>query len=208
MVSKRRRERHKLIMFHKVVNKNNCPSYILDLLPPLISSINRYHHRRPRERAIPRYRTKHLNKSFIPSTTRLWNSMPEDVQAISSLSQFERFISTSSTIVPKHYYYDARNEEVIHCRLRMEMSNLKHDLYNRHLTDNPICNCGNSDETAEHYFLSCPLYANIRATTIFLLPPHLIDIDTLLKGHPALSFEENVAIFEIVHNYIEETSRF
>ena len=32
--SKERRERHKLIMCHKMVN-NNCPSYIADMLPPL-----------------------------------------------------------------------------------------------------------------------------------------------------------------------------
>ena len=127
---------------------------------------------------------------------------------MSSLAQFKRYISTSSTIVPKHYYYGNRNEQVIHCRLRMKMSDLKHDLYNRHLTNNPVCECGDSNETAEHYLLFCPLYATTRATTLSLLPPHLLDTDTLLKGHPALPLDENISVFEIVQDYIKQTGRF
>ena len=61
---KERRERHKLLMFHKMVN-NNCPSYISDMLPPLTSATNRYQHRRPLERAIPRFRTELFNKNLL-----------------------------------------------------------------------------------------------------------------------------------------------
>ena len=204
---KERRKRHKLTMFHKMVN-SNCPPYVSDMLPPLISSYNRYNYRRPQERTVPRHRTELYNKSFIPSTTRLWNSLPQNVTSTSSLSQFKKLISVSDTIVPKYYYFGERKEQVIHCRLRMNMSDLKHDLFNRHLSNNSACACGSSAETAEHYLLSCPLYDGIRATTIHTLSPALIDIVTLLKGHPALSLDDNTTVFATVHNFINKSNRF
>lgn len=204
---KERRKRHKLIMFHKMVN-SNCPSYVSDMLPPLVSSSNRYHHRRPHERTVPRYRTELYNKSFIPSTTRLWNSLPNNVQSTTSLSQFKTLISVSDSTVPSHFYFGERNQQVIHCRLRIGMSNLNNDLYNRYLSDNSTCNCGYLAETAEHYLLYCPIYNNIRISTIHTLTPPYRDIQTLLNGHPALSVDENISIFEVVHDFIKQSRRF
>ena len=54
---KERRKRHKLIQFHKIIN-NACPDYLSDLLPPLASTANPYHRRRPYERIIPPFRTE------------------------------------------------------------------------------------------------------------------------------------------------------
>ena len=204
---KERRKRHKLIMFHKMVN-SNCPSYVSDMLPPLVSSSNRYHHRRPHERTVPRYRTELYNKSFIPSTTRLWNSLPNNVQSTTSLSQFKTLISVSDSTVPSHFYFGERNQQVIHCRLRIGMSNLNNDLYNRYLSDNSTCNCGYLAETAEHYLLYCPIYNNIRISTIHTLTPPYRDIQTLLNGHPALSVDKNISIFEVVHDFIKQSRRF
>ena len=44
--------RHKIILYHKVVNGKN-PPYFESLLPSLVSVINPYHRRRPLERLIP-----------------------------------------------------------------------------------------------------------------------------------------------------------
>ena len=186
----------------------NCPSYVSDMLPPLVSSYNRYHHRRPEDRTVPRHRTELYNKSFVPSTTRLWNSLPENVKSTSSLSQLKKLISVSDATVPKHHYFGERNDQIIHCRLRMNMSNLKNDLFNRHLSDNSTCTCGSPTETAEHYLLHCPLYEGIRASTIHTLSLPLIDIETLLKGHPTLSLDENIAVFTVVHDFIKRSGRF
>ena len=186
----------------------NCPSYVSDMLPPLVSSYNRYHYRRLHERAIPHHRTELYNKSFIPSTTRLWNSLPDTVKSTSSLSHFKKLISISDTVVPGYFYYGERSEQIIHCRIRMGMSNLKFDLFNRHLSENSSCSCGYPAENAEHYLLDCPLYTAIRNTTIHTLSPSYKDTETLLKGHPALSLDENIAVFEIVHDYIKKSGRF
>ena len=81
------------------------------------------------------------------------------------------------------YYFGERSAHVIHCRLRLEMSNHNNDLVNRHLSADPKCSCGYSKETAEHYLLHCPNYSNIRARTILTLPSGQTDIRTLLYGN-------------------------
>ena len=70
--------------------------------------------------------------------------------------------------VPAYYYFGERNAQVIHCRLRLEMSNLNSDLVKRHLSTDPKCSCSYFRETAERYLLHCPNYSNIRARTIYL----------------------------------------
>ena len=54
---KERRKRHKLLMFHKMIN-HQCPGYLSNLVPPLVSTTNPYHRRRPHERVIPAHKTE------------------------------------------------------------------------------------------------------------------------------------------------------
>ena len=49
-----------------------------------------------------------------------------------------------------------RKEQITHCRLRLEISNLNYDLMKRHLTANPAGICGQPYETAEHFFTLLP----------------------------------------------------
>ena len=79
---------------------------------------------------------------------------------------------------------------VIHCRLRPEMSNLNNDLVNRHLSTDPKCSCGYSEETAEHYLLHCPNYFNMRARTMLTLPSSQTNIRTLLYGNLDLDYQK------------------
>ena len=154
---KERRKRHKLLMFHKMI-LGLCPQYISDLSPPLVPHINPYHRRRPLERDVTTCKTELYRNSFIPSTTAEWNSLPISVQQSTSLSVFKRSLSLSDSKVPAYYYFGERNAQVIHCRLRLEMSNFNNDLVNRHLSTDPKCSCGYSRETAGHYLLHCPNY--------------------------------------------------
>ena len=85
---KERRKRHKLILFHKMVN-GVCRDYLSDLLPPLVSTRNPYHRRRPLERVISPHKTDIYQKSFIPSTTMLWNSIPENIKQSTSISELK-----------------------------------------------------------------------------------------------------------------------
>ena len=204
---KDRRKHHKLILFYKMIN-GMCPAYLNNLAPKLVSERNPYHRRRLSERDIPRYRTDLFCNSFFPSTTKLWNDLPENVKNTKSISEFKRYISLQTNPVPLYYYFGNRNEQIIHCQLRLKMSNLKQDLLNRHLTYDPSCCCGSRSETAKHYILHCPLYTNFRATTIHTLPPPQQHLQTLLFGDRTLSNEDNIIIFNAVQSYIKQTCRF
>ena len=81
----------------------------------------------------------------------LWNSIPENIKQSTSISELKRYLSISDTTVPPYYYKRKRKEQITHCRLRLEMSNLNYDLKKRHLTADPACTCGHPYETAEHY---------------------------------------------------------
>ena len=204
---KERRKRHKLIFFHKLIH-GNVPDYLKALVPPFVSELNPYHRRRPLERIVPHSRTEIYATSYFPSTTRLWNELPENIQASTSISEFKRYISNSDPSVPVYFYYGKRKEQIMHCRLRMQMSNLNFDLVKRHLSNNSYCTCGHPSETAEHYLLYCPHYVNIRTHTINTLSQELKNVDVLLRGSNQLNILENVNLFRVVHEYINKSGRF
>mgnify|MGYP001555674535 CR=1 FL=1 len=87
------------------------------------------------------------------------------------------------------------------------MSDLNHDLYLRHLRDNPSCACGSQVEDAAHYLLECPLYDAVRETTILASQSHRSAKD-LLYGNPALSTHVNEDIFLSVQEFIYLSGRF
>ena len=87
---KERRKRHKLLMFHKMIN-HQCPRYLSNIVPPLVSTTNPYHRRRPHERVIPAHKTELYANSFIPSTTQLWNTLPQTIQTNPSISLLNFF---------------------------------------------------------------------------------------------------------------------
>ena len=80
-------------------------------------------------------------------------------------------------------------------------------MFNRHLRTDPKSLCGYSKETAEHYFLHCPNYNSIRASTIFTLPNNQTDIGWLLYGNLELRYLENGHIFIIVQKFIKKSKQ-
>ena len=204
---KERRKRHKLIMFHKIIHQN-CPTYLSNLCPPLVADMNPYHRRRPLERFVPRCNSEIYSKSFIPSTTRLYNELPDGIKTSPSISLLKHHLRCNDPIVPVYFYHGNRKEQLLHTRLRLGMSDLNYDLYNRHLRNNTNCACGFENENVEHYLLNCPNYINVRANTIDTLPIELRTVQILLHGKQELNLQTNTNIFDIVQNYIKQTNRF
>ena len=101
-----------------------------------------------------------------------------------------------------------RNQQIIHCRLRLQMSDLNFDLFNRHLTENQSCACGHPFETAEHFLLLCPNYHDIRRDTLMPIEDNYLDIQILLFGNRSLGTHQNEFIFKKVHEFIRRTRRF
>ena len=83
-----------------VKGKHLPAGYLSNLVPPLVSATNPYHRRRPRETVIPAHKTELFANSFIPSTTQLWNILPQTIQTNPSISLLKKYLSTTDTMVP------------------------------------------------------------------------------------------------------------
>ena len=204
---KERRRRHKLVMYFKMVN-GLVPNYIREHLPPLVASINPYHRRNPLERSVPAFKTTLYQNSFFVSTTYLWNELPDCYKSTDSISVFKRLLSNNDVLVPSYYYGNNRVSEIIHCKLRLEISDLKGDLVKRHLLDNPACQCGFECENAKHYFFDCPLFNEARTNTLHLIDNVDYNLESILFGVNNKSAQANAIMFEHVHNYITLSQRF
>ena len=84
---------------------------------------------------------------------------------------------------------------------KLAISDLNYDLFRRHLLEDPICSCGYTAETSEHFLLHCPLYNSIRNKTINKLDENERNINTLLFGNDQIHLETNKKIFAIVHDF-------
>ena len=99
--------------------------------------------------------------------------------------------------------------EIIHCKIRLEISDLNSDLFKRHLTNNMSCLCGFRQENALHYFYHCPIFDNCRRNTIHQIPNfQQLNLKSLTHGDPNLSLVENKEIFERVNQFISSSLRF
>ena len=105
-------------------------------------------------------------------------------------------------------YNGSRKAQITHCKLRLGISDLNYDLLNRHLTTNSSCDCGERNETSEHYILLCPRFTHVRQMSIFRLPANLLNITTLLQGDPNISNNMNSLIFKAVQDFITQSGRF
>ena len=138
----------------------------------------------------------------------MWNDLPDNYKETDSISCFKRLLRKNDKIVPGYYFEKDRNLEILHCKLRLEISDLQGDLVKRHLSNNPVCQCGFRCENAKHYLFDCPLYAEARATIIQRLDFNYYKCDYLLSGNPNLSYNENEKIFQHVSEFIKLSKRF
>ena len=73
----------------------------------------------------------------------------------------------------------------------------------------PSCSCTNPIEDATHYFLECPLYTDQRVNLIADISQITeVGVDVILHGKEELPFENNIKIFQAVHEFITTSERF
>ena len=176
-------------------------------LPPLVSSTNPYHRRRPLQRQVPKHKTE--TQAIIFSHRQLHCGIIYQ-KTYSEQNQLVK-LNTSSpemTNPPPFFYNGSRKAKITHCKLRLGIGDLNYDLLNRHLTTNSSCDCGERKETSEHYILRCPRFTHVRQNTIFRLPANLLNITTLLQGDPNISNNMNSLIFKAVQDLIAQSGRF
>ena len=188
-----------------MVNKQ-VPTYLQTLVPPSIDQISQRTLRSGNHLQVPQSRTSHYQNSFLPRTVSEWNALPNNIKSLPSLNSFKTFLNRNQSPVPSYYFIGERKYQVLHTRLRLGCSSLNADLFRNHVSAIDTCQCGQI-ETATHYLLLCPIYRNVRTTTIGTIIEN-INLDILLKGCPLYSEDVNISIFLKVQDFIRKSNRF
>ena len=209
----KRREIAKLIQMYKIVH-NIGPVYLRDVFPFIPDINTRFCYNTRRKFDIPhfRVRTDLYDRSFFPSATRLWNSLPLDTRNITSLSQFVVTIKQEISRPVQHhslYTIGDRFLAIQHARLRMGSSQLHEHLYKIGVKDSPLCSCSQGIEDSWHYFFICSRYTTYRNTLHTSIIAHApFTLQTLLYGSSTCCLAVNKAIFLAAQKYISDTKRF
>lgn len=200
-----RRTKHKLVVFYKIIN-GLTPSYLSDLIPPLVQENSAYSLRNSNDIQLIRARTNVFFNSFFPSTIRAWNDLPEDVKSARTVSAFKYRLNRNRNVSPKYYNAGSRIGQILHTRLRLECSSLNSHLYAKNIVTDPSCACGEF-ENPYHFLFKCHRYTAIRNTYLSdYLPTH--NIQDLLCGKPNATHNENEELFLNVQEFILKSKRF
>ena len=123
-----------------------------------------------------------FNLSFFPNTTKLWNSLPNNIQS-KNLDEFK--IDMKERIKPTKYKHFARGSKIgntLLTRIRVGRSLLNQHGFTIGLADSPECMCHFKSESSEHYFLDCFLYT-LERQTLFSLIEHYLYIFLTVSWH-------------------------
>ena len=204
----KRRERHCILYFHKILH-GQTPAFLSDLIPGYVYERVPYNLRNAQSVDLVPARITALYNSFIPYTIRLWNNLPQNLRA---LHEFDTFKVEYLRDLPKDnvlYCYGNRKAGIHHARIRMGCSILNHHLYKNHILDSPQCRCGHSCEDALHFFFVCELFSMHRIDLHDIVIEYApFNLHTILYGRKDLPQSVNQTIFDAVHKYIIDTSRF
>ena len=208
----KRREISNLTFMYKLVHKL-APDPVCSILSTAsFAGTHTYATRQQFDLPHFRARTDLFDKSFYPSTIRLWNQLPLEIRNSDSIRKFKSSIAQPVIRAIKFdelYNFGNRFLAIQHTRLRLDASQLNSHLFKIGIKNTPKCSCGAPYEDSYHYFFHCPNYTVPRSnlhTVILQYAP--FTLQTILYGSSNCSLTENIEIFSAVHNYISETERF
>ena len=204
-----RRDIAMLKMFYKIKH-NLAPDYLAELLPPERYQVTQYSLRNNNTIEPPFARLETFKRSFIPYSIRLWNAAPDEIKNADSFNNLKKAL-TNSANKNTLYYYGKRWSNIHHARLRLGCSGLNYDLFNNlHVINSPFCSCGTRIvETSHHFLMECPKYLQLREQMKNkIIRVSEFQYDVLLHGNNDLNYKDNCLIFDAVHEFIINTSRF
>ena len=175
------------------MHNKSCPQYLSEYLPPVASDISGCNLRNKENQVLPRCRLRISEKSFIPSTVRIWNNLSPTIRNLQTISQFKLQIKGEQFRPPVYYGEGSRKFNILHTRLRHQCSSFKAGLTKIHVVDDPKCSYGSPIEDAIHYLLECQLCYNQRISLFNDLNNMNIEIniETLLFGNDTYTDHTN-----------------
>jgi hypothetical protein len=205
----KRREQHRLLQFYKIAN-NLAPTYLIDILPAQVHERTVYQLRNRDNLDVPLARLNRYLYSFFPATTRDWNKLQDTIKNAPSIKAFKSRLAGSSRRAPAYYYKGVRRWAVYHTRMRLNCSPLNSDLCHKmFVVASSACECGHANEDAYHFFRDCPRYALIRPLFLAELARYgPFSIRNILFGNQGLIDDLNLAMFELIQNFIRDSGRF
>ena len=113
---------------YKII-KNETPSYLNDLLPSLVNNVSKYNLRNKTHYDSPFCKLYSYERSFFPSTLKLWNELNTETLNIPTLLQFKSSIGHLPARVGEHLSVGERKYNIILTRIRHRCSSLNADLF-------------------------------------------------------------------------------
>ena len=111
---------------------------------------------------------------------------PIDVRNCDYIISFKRKLNSDINVVPKYFYTCNRKALVLHVRIRTKCSSLNNDLYQKGISESPLCLCGHI-ENAHHFRMKCHNYQAQRVELIHAVSQHTsVKLQTLLFGSDSL----------------------
>ena len=122
------RHQQKLHCMHKV-NNSMVPTYIADLIPPLVCEISGYSLRNNNNFFTPFTQTNVSTRSCILSAIRIWNNLVESLKTKPTISSFKYNLQTTTfqkIQVPSYFAFGKRHMSVLNVRIRNNCNNLSY----------------------------------------------------------------------------------
>ena len=112
-----RRKKQNLTLFYKMVH-NLTPNYLTSLIPSTVNETSNYNLRNSNDIRTVNARTSQYFSSFLPSSIREWNALPEEQRNATTGISFRYQLNQPSSSIPKFYYVGERQTQILHPRLR------------------------------------------------------------------------------------------
>ena len=124
-----------------------APDYLAELIPPRVRDETSYSLCNADNLRQIHASSRSYYDSFLPSTIREWNKLPDDVKSTPSLLSFKHKLEEDTSKTPKYYYCGDRISQILNTSLRTGCSALRYYLYNRNLVSDALCQCGTIENT-------------------------------------------------------------
>jgi hypothetical protein len=109
-----RRERKKLCLMYNMYH-GHAPSYLCDLLPPLVRDVTNYPVPNRNDYNLPRCRLSLCQSSFIPSVINLSNSLDNDTRNTRTSDSFKINLKSKAVLakIPAHFLVGDRRHKIL-----------------------------------------------------------------------------------------------
>ena len=98
------------------------PWYLSDLVPITVNNSSNYNLRISNNIHLVNARTSLYFNSFPPSAVCDWNNISDEHRNVDSVMAFKNFLGRDKPVVPKHYLFGNRKEQILHTRIRTNCS--------------------------------------------------------------------------------------